>query len=151
MSNTCFPPQPNRNRQAYLEGWFACRLQGLMFAIWEPQRVFTWSVIQKVVGRRIHRGTFLFCCCHALVRKYDLVQQAGIKTAESMLDAVQGLSSVQTSERTGTKQIFSVTKRRSRGRSQLIGEFLMSLSMFITAVTVQILSRCSCLKRQFEG
>lgn len=54
MSNTCFPPQPNRNRQGYFRGWFARRFQGLMFAIWEPQRVFTWSVIQKVVSQRIH-------------------------------------------------------------------------------------------------
>lgn len=63
----------------------------------------------------------LFCCCHALVLKYHLVQLDSIKTAESMSDAVQGLSNVQSSERRKT-QIFSVagrkTKRRSGGQSK---------------------------------
>ncbi len=56
----------------------------------------------------------LFCCCHALVLKYHLVQQAGIKTAESMSDAVQGLSNVQRSERGENTNIFSSRERNQK-------------------------------------
>lgn len=57
----------------------------------------------------------LFFCCHALVLKYHLVQQAGIKTAESMSDAVQGLSNVQRSERGENTNIFSSRERNQKG------------------------------------
>lgn len=107
MSNTCFPPQPNRNRRAYLEPRFACRLQGLMFAIWEPQRVFTWSVIQKVVGERIHPVPLCFAVAMHLCENITWCKAAGIKTAESMSDTVQRLSSVQSSERWENTNIFS--------------------------------------------
>ena len=64
----------------------------------------------------------LFCCCHALVLKYHLVQRAGIKTAESMSDLVQGISNVQRRERERREtQIFPVagkTKSQCGGQSK---------------------------------
>lgn len=56
----------------------------------------------------------LFCCCHALVLKYHLVQLAGIKTAESMSDIVQGLSNVQRSERRENTNVFSSRKQNQK-------------------------------------
>lgn len=68
---------------------------------------------KKVVGQRIHLVP-LFCCCHALVLKYHLVQLAGIKTAESMPDFVQGLSNFQKSGRWENTNIFSSTEQNQK-------------------------------------
>lgn len=66
----------------------------------------------------------LFCCCHALVLKYHLVQRAAIKTAESMSDGVQVLSNVQRrrntnifSSKEGNQEAFWWTLRVNKGLS----------------------------------
>lgn len=89
----------------------------------------------------------LFCCCHALVLKYRSVQLAGIKTAESMSDAVQGLSNVRRSRSGENTNVFSSREGKPKGtrvdNQSELGGFLMNASMFITAVAVQITSRCN--------
>lgn len=78
----------------------------------------------------------LFCCCHALVLKYHLVQQAGIKTAESMSDAVQGLSNVQRRENTN---IFS-----SRERNQKALWWTIKVNEGVSDERVNVYYSCYC-------
>lgn len=86
----------------------------------------------------------LFCCCHALVLKYHLVQRDGIKRAESMSDAIQDLLNVQRSERRENTNIFSSKDQNPKAlwwTIKMNQGFPMTDSMCIAAVTILIISR----------
>lgn len=73
MSNTCFPPQPNKNRQAYFRG-LVCMQAPRTDVCNLGATVGFYMISNSKSGRPKNSScASLFCCCHALVLKYHLV------------------------------------------------------------------------------
>lgn len=117
-----------------------------MFAIWEPQRVFTWSVIQKKWSAQEFILCLFVCLLPCTCAKISFGASGRHRDSKKVCRTLSKDYQMSGGARDGKTQIFSVagskTRSNSGEQSKSIRGFLVNTSVPITSVAVPIISRC---------